>query len=72
MHFHVRYGNGESVFEVEPTISLRESHGLKVQELAKAENLAEAQRELIVRRWNPSPTWSHRDLPLRPELARSR
>jgi hypothetical protein len=45
IHVHVRKGNGEAVF-------LRESEGLKVAELAKAESLAEANRQLIVRSWH--------------------
>jgi hypothetical protein len=52
MHVHVRYGGGEAVFEVEQGVELRESQGLKVRELAKAEELATQHRELIIRRWN--------------------
>ena len=46
---HVRKGNGEAVFLVQDEVSLRESEGLKVAELAKAELLAKANRELIIR-----------------------
>jgi hypothetical protein len=46
MHAHVRYGGGEAVFDVEENVELRESYGLKVQELAKAQKLAEENREL--------------------------
>ena len=49
---HVRKGNGEAVFIVEDDIVLRESEGLKIVELAKAEFLAEANRELIIRTWH--------------------
>ena len=49
---HVRKGNGEAVFLVEDEVFLRESEGLKVSELAKAELLAEANRELIIRSWH--------------------
>jgi hypothetical protein len=49
---HVRKGNGEAVFLVEDEVFLRESEGLKVAELAKAESLAEANRELIIRSWH--------------------
>lgn len=52
IHVHVRYGGGEAVFEVEQAVQLRESQGLKVRELARAEELATAHRELIIRRWN--------------------
>jgi hypothetical protein len=34
IHTHVRYGGGEAVFDVEERVELRESYGLKVQELA--------------------------------------
>ena len=43
---------GEAVFLVEDEVFLRESEGLKVAELAKAESLAEANRELIIRSWH--------------------
>jgi hypothetical protein len=52
IHVHVRYGDGEAVFAVGPKIALRLSQGLKVKELARAEKLAEENRELIVRSWN--------------------
>jgi hypothetical protein len=52
IHVHVRRGGGEAVFDVEPTVELRESQGLKVQELAKAELLAIEHRELIIERWH--------------------
>ena len=37
IHVQVRYGGGEAVFDVEQAVELRESQGLKVRELAKAE-----------------------------------
>ena len=52
IHVHVRKGNGEAVFLVQDEVSLRESEGLKLAELAKAELLAEANRELIIRSWH--------------------
>ncbi|MDA3833282.1 MAG: DUF4160 domain-containing protein [Spirochaetales bacterium] len=51
MHVHVRYSGGEAVFNVNDTIELRESHGLKVKELSKAQSLAEANQQLIVEKW---------------------
>jgi len=39
VHVHVRYGAGEAVFNIEDHIELRTSHGLKLQELSKAEDL---------------------------------
>ena len=52
IHVHVRHGGGEAVFEVENGIDLRESQGLRVGELAKAEALADEHRELIIRMWH--------------------
>ena len=52
MHVHVRYGGGEAVFEVEPRVELRESQGLKVRELARAEGLASEHRGLIIEKWH--------------------
>jgi hypothetical protein len=52
IHVHVRYGGGEAVFAVENEVELRESHGLKLGELSKAETLAKINRELIIRKWH--------------------
>jgi hypothetical protein len=52
IHVHVRYGSGEAVFEVEQGIELRESLGLKMRELARAQELAETHRELIIQKWH--------------------
>ncbi len=52
VHVHVRYGGGEAVFELEQGVELRESRRLKVRELAKAEELATENRELILERWH--------------------
>jgi hypothetical protein len=52
IHVHVRYGGGEAVFEVEQRVELRESQGLKVRELAKAEVLASERRDLIIQKWH--------------------
>jgi hypothetical protein len=49
---HVRYGDGEAVFNVEHEIALRESQGLKINELSKAQQLAEENRQLMIRKWN--------------------
>jgi Domain of unknown function (DUF4160) len=48
IHVHVRYGNGEAIFNVEDEIALRESQGLKIKELSKAQLLAEENRQLII------------------------
>jgi hypothetical protein len=52
VHVHVRYGNGEAVFNVEDEIALRESQGLKIKELSKAQQLAEENKQLIMQKWH--------------------
>lgn len=52
IHVHVRKGDGEAVFKVEGGIELRESVGFEVGELRRAEELARAHRDLIIRKWN--------------------
>ena len=52
IHVHVRYGGGEAVFVVEGLVELRESYGLKVKELARAQGLAEEYQAIIVERWH--------------------
>lgn len=52
IHVQVRYGDGEAIFEVEQDVELRESQGLKVRELAKAEKLAAENRNLIIQKWH--------------------
>jgi len=52
IHVHVRKSGGEAVFDVEAAVELRESHGLKVTDLSKAQQLAEEQRDLIIQHWH--------------------
>ena len=52
IHVHVRKSGGEAVFDVESAVELRESHGLKVADLSKAQHLAEQQRDLIIQHWH--------------------
>ncbi len=52
VHVHVRHGGGEAVFVVEQHVELRESQGLKVKELARAEELATEHRDLIIQKWH--------------------
>ncbi len=52
IHVHVRRGGGEAVFDVETIVELRESQGLKVRELARAQELAEEHRQLIIEKWH--------------------
>jgi len=52
IHVHVRYGGGEASFDVEDEIALRESQGLKIRELSKAQQLAEENKQLIIEKWH--------------------
>ena len=52
VHVHVRHGGGEAVFLIGDEIVLRESEGLKVRELARAEDLALEHKSLILKAWN--------------------
>lgn len=52
IHVHVKRGGGEAVFEVDGGIVLRESVGMMIKELAKAENLAIEHQQLIIEKWH--------------------
>jgi hypothetical protein len=52
IHVHVRHGGGEAVFVVEEGVELRESQGLNVKDLGKAQSLAEENKALIITKWN--------------------
>lgn len=52
LHVHVRKGDGEAIFDVEDSIQLRESAGMKVSDLARAQKLAEEHRNLIIQKWH--------------------
>jgi hypothetical protein len=52
IHVHVRYGDGEAVFNVEHEVELRESQRMKLKELMKAQHLTEEYRQLIVEKWH--------------------
>lgn len=52
VHVHVRRGGGEAVFAIEDEVALRESSGLKLKELARAQQLAEENKRLILQKWN--------------------
>jgi len=41
MHVHVRKGGGEAIFDVEDRVELRESYGMKLRELSRAQELTE-------------------------------
>ncbi|MBW7864373.1 MAG: DUF4160 domain-containing protein [Candidatus Hydrogenedens sp.] len=52
VHVQVRYGGGEAVFDVEGGVELRESAGMKLGELSKAQRLAEENKALILEKWH--------------------
>lgn len=53
IHVHVQRGGGEAAFEVRgEAIELRESVGLKVSELRRAEEIALERRDEIERKWH--------------------
>jgi hypothetical protein len=52
IHVHVTHGDGEAVFNVGEMVELRESVAMKVRELARAQELAEQNRELILSKWH--------------------
>ena len=52
IHVHVSKGSGEAVFDVENEVTLRASAGLKVRELARAQELAEENKETIIEKWH--------------------
>ena len=52
IHVHVRKAGAEAIFDVEDEVELRESQGFKVKDLAKAQQLAEENRNLIIQKWN--------------------
>ena len=52
IHVHVRNGAGKAKFDVTAEVQLLESKGMKVQELRKAQEIAEENVETIRRKWH--------------------
>ena len=52
IHVHVRTGSGKAKFDVTEDVTLLESKGMKVQELRKAQELAEENVETIRSKWH--------------------
>jgi hypothetical protein len=52
VHVHVTKGDGEAVLHLGPPVEVQESFGMKVRELARAVELAEENRGLILGIWN--------------------
>jgi hypothetical protein len=51
VHVHVRKGDVEARFALEPTVKLVENHGLKPYELALAEEVIKENREYMIEHW---------------------
>lgn len=52
IHVHVKSGAGKAKFDVSADVQLLESKGLKIQELRKAQDIAEEYAETIRRKWH--------------------
>ena len=52
IHVHVRYEGGEAVFELMDEVELRDSHGIKLHDLRRAQEIAEQKKQLIILKWN--------------------
>ena len=52
IHVHVRYEGGEAVFEIIDVVELRDSHGIKLHDLRRAQEIAEKNKQLIIQKWN--------------------
>ncbi len=52
VHVHVRNGSGKAKFDISDGVQLLESKGMKVQELRKAQELAEENLETIRSKWH--------------------
>jgi hypothetical protein len=51
IHVHVRKGAGEAVFKVEDTVELRESAGMRIKDLTRAQELAVEHQAFIIKKW---------------------
>ena len=52
VHVHVRNGSGKAKFDISEAVQLLESKGMKVQDLRKAQELAEENLEIIRSKWH--------------------
>jgi hypothetical protein len=51
IHIHVKKGNGEAKFVIEPEVELVENHRMKPHELALAEEIIKDNREFMIEHW---------------------
>jgi hypothetical protein len=49
IHVYVRKAGAEAIFDVDDEVELRESQGFKINDLNKAQRLAEENRDLIIK-----------------------
>lgn len=52
IHVHARNGSGRAKFDVSDGVELVESKGMKVQELRRAQEIAEEEIDVIRRKWH--------------------
>ena len=52
IHIHVRRGGGEAVFDLDNGVELRESQGMKLSDIAKAEAIAIEYKQLMIKKWH--------------------
>ena len=52
LHVHVVHGGGEAVFEVGEDVVLKETRGMSLKDLTKAQRLAKKNRKLIKEKWH--------------------
>lgn len=52
IHVHVKYGAGEAIFDLLEEIELRDSRGIKLHDLKRAQEIATQQRNVIVKKWH--------------------
>jgi hypothetical protein len=52
VHVHVTKAGAEAIFDLEEGVELRESFGFKVNDLARAQELAEVNRQTILDKWH--------------------
>ena len=52
IHIHVRREGGEAVFDLDDGVELRESQGMKLSPVAKAEAIATEFKQLMIKKWH--------------------
>ena len=52
MHVHLSSGDGDAKFNIDGEVRLVESYGMKVQDLRRAQEIAENNVELLRSKWH--------------------